>query len=679
MSKKNNEKIRVATYIRVSTTSEAQKTSKDNQPKYFSRLLEREDIKQKYKLEKTYIDRESGTKLTRKHFDKMLEDAGLRFQTIENEDIPDYKNPKHMIKQIDYVFSAKATAEPKFDEIWVKSTSRFARNTKAIDIIVALLRKGINVYFLDYDLNSNNDNDLVKIKSLLDSAEDYSRGLSRNVSAAKQLIREQGIVNSNKKLFGYTYHVRSKDRPPYYEINENEAKIVRKIFETYAYGDGETNIEYGARRLSKYLAEQGMFNRNGKKFAESTLKNMLDNEKYMGMHNPGKHTTGSVFNKYTTNYIREDYKKYLIETEDVPRIVEPELWYKCQEVKKERYEENPNSKTNSSKKMIGKNVSQNKYAKYLRCKYCNGNFRFDNNKGNPFYTCSTKEKDGVSACNVNNVSLKQLEELIEILKNGEYKELFKLDVETKLMTLISIIEKHLINLKNPSVVEDIEGITNVIEEQTQEIKEIYRQLRRPNAIVDVLEEDLKDLEEKLTQNKSKLDRLSTTPDNLITKIREIFSNCYNVIDVYNSLQDTCTEEEILDKLERVEVSGVRPESRKYAYKAGLLPIFKESYSLNKLINFNTPTFTYKIKELIGEDELLDEPFLTEEDLKYNTFKETLDNNLKGDAFNLETGYIKNLGIVGSPSVLEQIITKLDSLRLDAEEIINKYTNNKTKI
>jgi len=424
--KNKDDKIWVVAYTRVSTKAEAQKTSIENQPKYFEKLFQRSDIKKKYKLVYFYTDWGiSGTKISRLDFDDMLKDAGLRIDKMDYEDIRDPENPNFFRKQIKYIFSANSKSKPLFREIWVKSTSRFARNLKAVDIIDALRDNGVYVRFIDYDLSTENPSDYSKIVSLLNTDMDYSRALSKNMKAAKELVKEEGIVNSNGKLYGYDYHKRTKNKAPYFTINEEEANIVRKIFELYAYGDGETNIKYGVRRIGNYLANNGILNRDGKKFGPTTIRNMLSNEKYMGLHNPGKYTTGTVFNKYTTNYITQDYKKYLIETEDVPPIVDPKVWKACQKEREDRYKDNTNINTKGIKPKVGSNISQNKYAKFLKCRYCNGNFRYDNNRGTPFYTCSTKERDGVSACTVNNVFLTQLDELIERLKNGEYYELLR--------------------------------------------------------------------------------------------------------------------------------------------------------------------------------------------------------------------------------------------------------------
>ena len=65
-------------------------------------------------------------------------------------------------------------------------------------------------------------------------------------------------------------------------VDENEAEVVRLIFQKYVY-EG-----YGAQRLSRYLYEQGYRNRKGTNFANTTIVTMLKNPTYTGILRSGE-------------------------------------------------------------------------------------------------------------------------------------------------------------------------------------------------------------------------------------------------------------------------------------------------------------------------------------------------------------------------------------------------------
>ena len=66
------------------------------------------------------------------------------------------------------------------------------------------------------------------------------------------------------------------------EIDEDEAAIVKLIFSKYV------NEGYGAQRLSKYLAEQKIMTRDGRRFTNTTLNHMLKNVLYTGVLRSGE-------------------------------------------------------------------------------------------------------------------------------------------------------------------------------------------------------------------------------------------------------------------------------------------------------------------------------------------------------------------------------------------------------
>lgn len=116
---------KVVAYCRVSTSTNDQQNSFENQKSYFEREIQKNDS---YELYRIYADRGiTGTSLNRREqFSEMLKDAGLDATKVNNTN------------KIVYIASNR---EPLFHKIYVKNTSRFARNVLVIDILRELLKK----------------------------------------------------------------------------------------------------------------------------------------------------------------------------------------------------------------------------------------------------------------------------------------------------------------------------------------------------------------------------------------------------------------------------------------------------------------------------------------------------------------------------------------------------------
>ena len=230
---------RVAAYCRVSTDSEEQSSSFNNQiEEWTKRILENPD----YQLVKVYADEGiSGTSAKgRDGFNQMIKDA-------------------------------KAG---KIDLILVKSISRFARNTVlTIQTIRELKEIGVEVYFDNERLSTFDAKNEFMFSIISSMAQEESRHISENVTWTFQKKMRDGIPFITPSNFmGYDL---SEDKK-HLVINEEEAKTVRLIFDLYDSGMGTGNI-------AKYLRKNGIKTVRGTlNWNTTTIIGMLRNEKYMG-------------------------------------------------------------------------------------------------------------------------------------------------------------------------------------------------------------------------------------------------------------------------------------------------------------------------------------------------------------------------------------------------------------
>ena len=283
--------LRVTFYARVSTDQDEQLNSLENQVQYYTELIR---SKKNWTFVPGYIDEGiSGTStLKRDNFNRMIRDAKAGL----------------------------------FDFIITKEISRFSRSTlDSIKFTQELLEHGVGVYFQNDNINTLDTDSEFRLVIMAGVAQDEVRKLSERLKFGFRQAIKNGHVLGNDKLYGYD----KKDCV--LTINEEEAKIVRIVFELYA------NHRYGTRKISQRLLEMGYTSREGNAFNVLTIRHMLENPKYKGWY---------CGNKTQNIDYRTKKKAFLDESEwvmypdpSIPAIVSEELWDRANRLYKERRHE----------------------------------------------------------------------------------------------------------------------------------------------------------------------------------------------------------------------------------------------------------------------------------------------------------------------------------------------------
>ncbi len=327
-------KTRVVAYARVSTMEQVNDgNSLENQRTYFQRELSKNKDFTLVSLPSNdngiYADKGiSGTKLKRPAFMSMLKDAGLRLITSTYTD-----------KESD---AYEIVGQPKFDVIFVKDTSRFARNVSVDSLLKTLTKNGVAVYFLDIGKRSDSNEDMTFIQIFFTFSERDSRDKSFKTRFGHQEAHRRGDIATGGKMYGYNY-VRKKKNDPYHSnyftIDEAEAEIVRKVFNYY------TEDGYGDYRICQLLKDEGFTNRAGKKFTTNTIARMLRNEKYTGVNDAGKYDYGKdIFTKKLSIVPYEDINRQMARNatqrlkeegviDRIPQIISVEQFQKAQQIR----------------------------------------------------------------------------------------------------------------------------------------------------------------------------------------------------------------------------------------------------------------------------------------------------------------------------------------------------------
>jgi DNA invertase Pin-like site-specific DNA recombinase len=155
------------------------------------------------------------------------------------------------------------------DFVLVHKFNRFARN-KYDSALYKKKLKDIDIKVISVSQKIDDTPEGELLEGFLETIDQYySANLAVEVRKGLRENALKGKHAGGQVLFGY-----SLDEEGYYIPNEN-AKIVKRIFEEYAAGYPKMDICY---RLNK----EGYRNQRGKKFNTRTLSDLLRNEKYIG-------------------------------------------------------------------------------------------------------------------------------------------------------------------------------------------------------------------------------------------------------------------------------------------------------------------------------------------------------------------------------------------------------------
>ena len=280
--------LRVTFYARVSTDKDEQLNSLENQVQYYTELIQ---SKPNWTYIEGYVDEGiSGTSTKKRDsFNRMIADA-------------------------------KAG---RFDFIITKEISRFSRSTlDSIQYTQELLEHDVGVLFQNDNINTLDSDSEFRLVVMAGVAQDEVRKLSERLKFGFRQAIKNGHVLGNDKLWGYD----KKDCV--LTINEEEAKVIRRIFDLYA------NQKMGIRRISQTLYDEGFTSRKGNAFNVLTIRHILENPKYKGWY---------CANKSQTVDYRSKRKVFLDESEwvmypdpSVPAIVSEELWDRANALYKQR-------------------------------------------------------------------------------------------------------------------------------------------------------------------------------------------------------------------------------------------------------------------------------------------------------------------------------------------------------
>ena len=292
--------LRVTFYARVSTDQDEQLNSLENQVQYYTELIR---SKKNWTFVPGYIDEGiSGTSTKKRdEFNRMIRDAKAGL----------------------------------FDFIITKEISRFSRSTlDSIKYTQELLEHNVGVFFQNDNINTLDTDSEFRLVIMAGVAQDEVRKLSERLKFGFRQAVKNGHVLGNDKLYGYD----KKDCV--LTINEEEAKLVRIVFDLYA------NHRYGTRKISQELLKMGYTSREGNAFNTLTIRHMLENPKYKGWYCGNK--TQNIDYRTRKKVFLDESEWVMYPDPSIPAIISEEMWDRANALYKERRRESMSHSSGTS-------------------------------------------------------------------------------------------------------------------------------------------------------------------------------------------------------------------------------------------------------------------------------------------------------------------------------------------
>ena len=324
--------IRVAAYCRVSTDMEIQETSLDTQIAAFSKIISE---RPGWTLAGIYADKGiSGTTVKhREEFKRMIADAKAG--------------------KIDYIIA--------------KSISRFARNTvDTLAFVRELKSYGVSVFFEKEKLDTGNAVSEFLLSIFAAAAQEEIISLSNNMKVGRRMRYASGVVQ-----WTHVYGFRKGENGDWL-VEEDEAKVVRRIFDEYAAGRSLPEI-------CKGLEADGIPSTGSKThWYPTSMATLLHNEKYVGDLRMQKSYISDPIQHVKVNNKDAKLKQYYVENHH-SAIVPRETYEMVQMV--------------SAMRDMHRGATQYPFYGFLKCPICGANMvRFAHPRNNYItaWTCAGK-------------------------------------------------------------------------------------------------------------------------------------------------------------------------------------------------------------------------------------------------------------------------------------------------
>ncbi|MDN3436504.1 recombinase family protein [Planococcus sp. APC 3900] len=389
--------------------------------------------------------------------------------------------------------------EKKFDLVLVWKMNRFSRKSLDLLTIVDML-KNKNIGFRSYTERYETESPSGKLQfQMMAAIAEFERAnIAENVKMGMLARAREGSWNGGHVL-GYdvvsTGTDNRKRKISKLVINEEEAQIVRKIFELYTEG-------HGYKSIAGQLNREGRKTKRKKSFSINSVKQILDNPLYMGVI---RYNVRQDWNEKRRNNINPDpvMKKGTHEP-----LITQEIWEKTVVIRKSRGGK-PNRIHSGEFPLTG----------ILRCPMCGSgmvlsrttNTRKDGTKRVlEYYACGAWKNKGTTVCRSNGIRTDYadkyvLEKIATVANNDILIKKIMDTINTKQTTNTAPLEKEYKSIKSSldSIETKKDKMLGLYEEGILQKLELTNRLAHFNKEKEDLENRLASVEQQLDQGVAK--------------------------------------------------------------------------------------------------------------------------------------------------------------------------------
>lgn len=485
---------KVCAYARVSTDNEEQLTSYSSQINYYT-----EKIKSNPNWEFVGIYADEGISGTqaknRTEFLRMIEDA-------------------------------KAG---KIDIIIAKSISRFARNTlDTLKYVRELREHNVDVFFEKENIHTLDMDSEMFLTFYSAFAQAESESISMNIKLGYKAKMKRGEACGNPECYGFIWNKEKQEL----EINEEQAKNVRLMFDWYINGKG-------VHIIAKELNKRNILTLKGRKWTHTTVRNVINNDKYVGDLRLQKYyVENPITHKTKVNKGERDI--YLVKNHHKP-IITREVWEKACSI------------TNKRKRPIkdGKPTDYSKYSlRYpfsskIICGYCGaiftrkmGRVKQDGTR-TPYWACQRRAQERYDCEDSKFIRESLLQEIFVELYNKLNEERTTNNINLlsaiKKMTEETVFEKDIKRLENEKVKLN-DRLSNLVDMKLDNIIDNDTYVKKEKELlnkIDEVSEKLNSYKSEIINKDKQIKRLNKIEEviNTTPRLEEFNEDCFkNLID-----------------------------------------------------------------------------------------------------------------------------------------------------
>lgn len=276
----------------------------------------------------------------------------------------------------------------KIDMVLTKSISRFARNTLDTLQYVRMLREcNIAIFFEKENINTMDMNGELLLTIMSSLAQQEVESLSQNVKMGLKMKMKRGELIGFNGCLGYDYHPEDKTLT----VNEEEAEIIRFIFDMYLQG-------YGTTTIANRLTEMGKKNKKGEvSWHTHGVMGIIKNEKYKGDILLGKTFTTDPISKRRLANMGEEEQYYIRDHHEA--IVSREIWDEAERIRLKRITNRVVETTGNRERY----TRQYAFSSMCECAFCGHKLTRRTRHSSsvyekPVWQCMNATKNGIKNC-----------------------------------------------------------------------------------------------------------------------------------------------------------------------------------------------------------------------------------------------------------------------------------------